>query len=270
MVESKDIGQSKSNKIVFVYRIVVSIIMVVSIILVYILNHLGQSKEVDAMFNSTQNNLLEGIIEGNTYDNTIATEHATSEESLKKLSDWRLMLVNYENEMPKDYVPPLSNIDEARQFDSRAVDSLVQMMLDMNDAGINHIWAQSAYRDPSKQKYLIEESIQEYLEDGKTIEEAEALTARSIGEPYKSEHNLGLAVDFNDVDYAFENEKAFTWLMENAENYGFILRYPADKEDITKIKYEPWHWRYVGPEYAKEMNDLGFCLEEYIEYLKNN
>lgn len=102
------------------------------------------------------------------------------------------------------------------------------------------------------------------------MEEAEALTARSIGEPYKSEHNIGLAVDFNDVNYAFENEKAFTWLMENAENYGFILRYPADKEDITKIKYEPWHWRYVGPEYAKEMNDLGFCLEEYIEYLKNN
>ncbi len=270
MVENKDIGQSKSNKIVFVYRIVVSIIMVVSIILVYILNHLGQSKEVDAMFNSTQNNLLEGIIEGNTYDNTIATEHATSEESLKKLSDWRLMLVNYENEMPKDYVPPLSSIDEARQFDSRAIDSLVQMMLDMNAIGINHIWAQSTYRDPKKQKHLIEESIQEYLEQGKTMEEAEALTARSIGEPYKSEHNIGLAVDFNDVNYAFENEKAFTWLMENAENYGFILRYPADKEEITKIKYEPWHWRYVGPEYAKEMNDLGFCLEEYIEYLKNN
>ena len=221
------------------------------------------------MFDSTQNNLLEGII-GNTYDNTIATEHVTSEESLKKLSDWRLMLVNYENEMPKDYVPPLSNIDEARQFDSRAVDSLVQMMLDMNDAGINHIWAQSTYRDPKKQKHLIEESIQEYLEQGKSMEEAEALTARSIGEPYKSEHNLGLAVDFNDVNYAFENEKAFTWLMENAEKYGFILRYSADKEDITKIKYEPWHWRYVGPEYAKEMNDLGFCLEEYIEYLKNN
>lgn len=162
MVENKDIGQSKSNKIVFIYRIVVSIIMLVSIILVYILNHLGQSKEVDAMFNSTQNNLLEGII-GNTYDNTIATEHVTSEESMKKLSDWRLMLVNYENEMPKDYVPPLSNIDEARQFDSRVADSLVQMMLDMNDAGINHIWAQSTYRNPEKQKHLIEESIQEYL-----------------------------------------------------------------------------------------------------------
>ena len=99
MVENKDIGQSRSNKIVFIYRIVVSIIMLVSIILVYILNHLGQSKEVDAMFNSTQNNILDEFIEGNTYDNTITTEHVTSEESLKKLRDWRLILVNYENEI---------------------------------------------------------------------------------------------------------------------------------------------------------------------------
>ena len=142
------------------------------------------------------------------------------------------------------------------------------MMLDMNNAGINHIWAQSAYRNPKKQEHLIQESIQEYLEEGKTEEEAKALTARSIGEPYKSEHNLGLAVDFNDVNYEFEEEKAFSWLVENAENYGFILRYPKDKEEITKIKYEPWHWRYVGIENAKEINKLGFCLEEYIHYLK--
>ena len=271
MVENKEAQQNKSNKIIFIYRIIVSIIMIVSIILVYILNHLGESKEVDAMVNSNQNNLLNEVIETNNVDNnTIVTEHVTSEESLNKLKDWRLMLVNYENEMPKDYVPPLSNIDETRQFDSRAIDSLIQMMLDMNAAGIKHIWAQSTYRNPEKQEHLIEESIQEYLEQGKTKEEAEILTARSIGEPYKSEHNLGLAVDFNNIDYAFANEKAFSWLMENAENYGFILRYPEDKEDITKIKYEPWHWRYIGPEYAKEMNNLGLCLEEYIEYLKNN
>ena len=263
MVEEKEVKQ-QGNKIIFIYRIVVSIIMIVSIILVYILNNLGNSKEVGAMANNISNET--NIIDNN---NTIV-EQVTSEESLRKLNDWKLILVNYENKMSEDYIPPLANIDEARQFDSRAIDSLVQMMLDMNAIGINHIWAQSTYRDPKKQKHLIEESIQEYLEQGKTMEEAEALTARSIGEPYKSEHNLGLAVDFNDVNYAFENEKAFTWLMENAENYGFILRYPADKEDITKIKYEPWHWRYVGPEYAKEMNDLGFCLEEYIEYLKNN
>ena len=154
MVENKEIQQSKSNKIVFIYRIIVSIIMLISIILVYILNHLGESKEVDAMFNSMQNNLLNEVMDANTYDNTIATEHVTSEESLRKLNDWRLMLVNYENEMPKDYVPPLSNVDEDRQFDSRAIYSLIQMMLDMNDDGINHIWAQSTYRNPEKQKHF--------------------------------------------------------------------------------------------------------------------
>ncbi len=251
--------KNNSNKIVFIYRIIVSIIMIVSIILVYILNHLGESKEVDAMAN---------VINQNNINETNIIQHITSEENLKKLNDWRLTLVNYENEMPKDYIPPLSNIDKERQFDSRAINSLLQMMLDMNNAGINHIWAQSAYRNPKKQEHLIQESIQEYLAEGKTEEEAKALTARSIGEPYKSEHNLGLAVDFNDINYAFEEEEAFSWLVENAENYGFILRYPKDKEEITKIKYEPWHWRYVGIENAKEINKLEVCLEEYIQYLK--
>lgn len=263
MVEENKEGKIKnnSNKIVFIYRIIVSIIMIISIILVYILNHLGESKEVDAMANVINQNSI-------TETNTVGEEHITSEENLKKLNDWRLILVNYENEMPKDYNPPLSSIDKERQFDSRAINSLLQMMIDMNNAGITHIWAQSAYRNPKKQEHLIQESIQEHLTEGKTLEEAKTLTARSIGEPYKSEHNLGLAVDFNDVNYEFEEEKAFPWLVENAENYGFILRYPKDKEEITKIKYEPWHWRYVGIENAKEINKLGFCLEEYIQYLK--
>ena len=78
------------------------------------------------------------------------------------------------------------------------------------------------------------------------MEEAEALTARSIGEPYKSEHNLGLAVDFNDVNYAFENEKAFTWLMENAEKYGFILRYPARLKQEEEKRKQVEHQNYVN------------------------
>ena len=58
------------------------------------------------------------------------------------------------------------------------------------------------------------------------------------------------------------------YLKENAEDYGFILRYRKDKEEITKVNYEPWHWRYVGEEHAKKINELDMCLEEYIEYLK--
>lgn len=263
-------SENCENRKIFIYRIVVAIILIVSIILVYILNNLGNSKEVGAMANNISNEIIGfNSIENSIVNNTITT-HVTSEESLRKLNDWKLVLVNNDNKMAEDYVPPLANIDSARQFDARAINSLTQMILDMKAVGIKNIWAQSTYRSPDKQKELIKESIQEYLEDGKTEEEARNLTLRGIEEPYSSEHNLGLAVDFNNVDYAFEETKAFPWLVKNAEKYGFVLRYPKDKENITKIKYEPWHWRYVGPEYAKEMNSLGLCLEEYIEYLKNN
>ena len=95
------------------------------------------------------------------------------------------------------------------------------------------------------------------------------MTFKIINKPGTSEHNLGLAVDFNYVNLDFENTKAFTWLKENAEDYGFILRYRKDKEDITKVEYEPWHWRYVGKEHAKKINELDMCLEEYIDYLKS-
>lgn len=88
-----------------------------------------------------------------------------------------------------------------------------------------------------------------------------------------SEHNTGLGFDILQkgsyyLTSQFENTAQFKWLMENAEDYGFILRYQKDKIDITGIMYEPWHFRYVGVEHAKRINELGFCLEEYIEYLE--
>ena len=118
------------------------------------------------------------------------------------------------------------------------------------------------------QKELYDNSIQKYLKQGKTQAEAEKLTEEYINKPGASDHNLGLAVDFNYVDNKFEDLDGFKWLQENAENFGFILRYPKDKEDITKISYESWHWRYVGEDHAKKMNELNMCLEEYIEYLQ--
>ena len=102
---------------------------------------------------------------------------------------------------------------------------------------------------------------------GKNEGEAKALTEQVINKPGYSEHNLGLAVDFNYVKDSFKDTKEYVWLIENAENYGFILRYPKEKESITKVSYEPWHWRFVGVEHARKINELGMCLEEYIEYL---
>ena len=140
----------------------------------------------------------------------------------------------------------------------------------MRKDGITNIWVQSAYRSVDRQEEIFEKKVKKYMNDGMTREEAEKATLQTINKPETSEHNLGLAVDFNYVDYKFENLEGFKWLEKNAENYGFILRYRKDKEDITKVDYEPWHWRYVGEEHAKEINKLDMCLEEYIEYLENN
>lgn len=139
------------------------------------------------------------------------------------------------------------------------------MLNDIRKDGIENIWVQSAYRSIEDQTKIYNNKVEEYKSKGKTYEEAKRLTEEIVNKPGCSDHNLGLAVDFNYVDGLFENTKAYKWLMENAENYGFILRYP--KENITKVNYEPWHWRFVGIQHAKKMNELEICLEEYVEYL---
>ncbi len=186
------------------------------------------------------------------------------------IEDWRITLVNYDNKLPENFEIKLANIDSTRQFDKRAINELLTMMKDAKKQGTTDMWVQSAYRSINYQQDLFDEKVNKYLTEGKTMEDAKTLTLQTINKPGTSEHNLGLAVDFNYVNYNFENTKAFKWLQEYADNYGFILRYRKDKEDITKVDYEPWHWRYVGSEHAKKMNELNMCLEEYVEYLKNN
>lgn len=203
------------------------------------------------------------------YQEDISTENLVIEEEEKpEIHDWRLTLVNHENVLPDDFEISLTSIDKIRKFDSRAIGELKQMMNQMKKDGITNVWVQSAYRSVEKQEDVFERRIKDYMAQGKTHEEAEMLVLQTINKPGTSEHNLGLAVDFNYVDYDFDKTAGFKWLKENAENYGFVLRYAKEKEKITKVDYEPWHWRYVGTEHAKQMNELGMCLEEYVEYLK--
>ena len=200
----------------------------------------------------------------NQTDTEDTSKTITVSNSFDVLNDWQVRLVNRENPLPDDFTVELENIDASRKFDKRAIEPLQQMIIDMRNQGIKNIWAQSTYRSIEYQKGLYEKSINKYLEQGKTQEEAEKLTDEYINKPGTSEHHLGLAVDFNNVDEGFENTKAYAWLLENASDYGFVLRYPKEKEDITGIEYEPWHWRYVGPEHAKKMKEQNLCLEEYV------
>ncbi len=207
-------------------------------------------------------------IEASTIDNNIiqSSNIKVNAKSNKDLG-WELTLVNKDNELPEDYQIPLKSIDEYRKFDSRAIQYLNKMIADMRNDGITNIWVQSAYRSVEDQTRIFNNKVEEYRKQGKSLKKAEELTELTINRPRQSEHNLGLAVDFNYVDYSFDETLSYNWLVKNAEKYGFVLRYAKDKESITKVKYEPWHWRYVGKENAKKMNELGLCLEEYVEYL---
>ena len=199
-----------------------------------------------------------------TENETNTTDTVTVSNNLTLLDDWQIRLVNRENPLSDDFTVELENLDASRKFDKRAIGPLKQMICDMRDQGIKNIWAQSTYRSIEYQKGLYEKSINKYLKQGKSQEEAQKLTDEYINRPGTSEHHLGLAVDFNNVDEGFENTKAYAWLLENASDYGFVLRYPKEKEDITGIEYEPWHWRYVGQEHAKKMKEQNLCLEEYV------
>lgn len=240
---------------------------IVILVLIFLISMIGTYIFIKRDYD---NKVVNESVNNQLVENIKQSETITTSTTEKEINDWKLILVNYENALPEDYKIELSNIDETRKFDSRAIDELNQMMKAMKNDGIKNIWVQSSYRSIEYQQGLFNEEVNTYIAQGKTKEEAERLTLKKINKPGTSEHNLGLAVDFNYVDYNFDKLKGFQWLQENAEKYGFILRYKKEKEDITKVDYEPWHWRYVGVENAKKMNELDMCLEEYIDYLKTN
>lgn len=211
-----------------------------------------------------------------TVNNSIQTENSiqnqvtqvSSNVTNSVLDEWNLKLVNKDNSVSRDYVPELEEIDDGIKFDKRAISYLKNMINAMYKEKITKVWVQSAYRSYEKQEELFNKKVNSYKEQGKSQEEAEELAQKLVQRPEMSEHNLGLAADFNTVSNDFEDTKAFEWLKEHAQEYGFILRYPKDKQEITGISYESWHWRYVGKDHAKVMKEKGYCLEEYIEYLK--
>lgn len=183
------------------------------------------------------------------------------------VSDWRLILVNRDYILPDGYKPELENAVDGGfsdvYLDERVAPYYNEMYKAAYEDGI-HLVPISGYRSVDRQKNNFERKINYYIDQGYSKVEATQKAATIILPPGTSEHNAGLAMDICSLEQSFENTKEFEWLCENAADYGFILRYPEDKQDITKIIYEPWHWRYVGVEAAQEMKASGECLEEYL------
>lgn len=185
------------------------------------------------------------------------------------IDDDLLILVNENHHVPDDWNCELVDLRYEQKIDARAYPDLQQMMDDARTEGLEPLIC-SSYRSYEKQMELFEAETAEYLSQGCSVEEAKELAAEWVAMPGTSEHELGLAVDIVAMDNQRLDETQETtpeqqWLMEHCHEYGFILRYPEDKQEITNIGYEPWHYRYVGKEAAKEIMEQGLCLEEYLK-----
>jgi len=182
--------------------------------------------------------------------------------------DWNLILVNQTHPVPTDYKVELKEIGSGHQIDVRIYEDYRAMIRAAKEEGI-YLYVTSSYRDMDKQTALHEKKIESYVMQGYSYADAREMAARVVAVPGTSEHHLGLALDFVSSEYKKldekqETTKSFQWLKEHCAEYGFILRYPNGKTEITGIIYEPWHFRYVGKEAAAVIMEAGITLEEYL------
>lgn len=199
--------------------------------------------------------------------NKVKTNQNKSANSVVK--DELLTLVNFENTIPKDWKVDLVQLNNGQSVDRRIYDDLIAMLQAAKSEGLNPLIC-SSYRTNGKQEQLYQNKVSEYLSQGYSKVEASDKAAFWVARPGTSEHQLGLAVDIvstknQRLDRSQENTVEQQWLIQNSWKYGFVLRYPTNKNSITGVGYEPWHYRYVGKEHAKKINELGVCLEEYVK-----
>lgn len=178
--------------------------------------------------------------------------------------NWQLTLVNSYYRIPNDYEPDLVYVcGSSERLDKKVAEHYEKMYEAAKADGVT-LTPCSGYRSYELQERNYNNKIAFYESQGYSNKDAKVKAATIIMPPGSSEHNLGYAMDIVCVDEWFEDTEEFKWLTENAADYGFIMRYPKDKQDITRVIYEPWHWRYVGVETAKELKSSGLVLEEYL------
>ena len=211
------------------------------------------------------------FIRENSSKNNVLKTRAIEEKQI--INDELLTLVNYKNKIPDDWKVDLVSLNDQQSIDQRAYQELKNMLNDAKKQGLNIIVC-SSYRTYDKQKELFVNKVKEYLKEGYGYNEAQEAAGMWVAKPNTSEHQLGLAIDLvskknQRLDDSQERTAEQQWLIKNCWRYGFILRYPSNKSDLTKVGYEPWHYRFVGKEHAKKITEQGVCLEEYLNNLSN-
>ena len=243
----------------------------------------GCSTDDDEPSNSQQDSSISTHSEELQVSSEAAADEAESKAIVTPLAspaDWNLVLVNRENQLAEEIPMEFYLTESGYQIDSRIQEPYSQLMEAGKAAGMD-LTMVSGYRSIEQQQANYDVNYQNFLASGLSEEEARTKTEEYIALPHASEHTTGLAVDITSTALAnqegnsgllpdLENYPEGLWLKENAPKFGFILRYPKEKEAITGINFEPWHFRYVGIENAMYMTENNLTLEEYIAILKNN
>lgn len=221
---------------------------------------------------SEETSSSESVPETSSLPETSSSE--TEEPSPKDYGT--LILVNPWNYIPEDYTLELETVQGKYKMDIKAAESARNLVAAAKEAGFN-MQLCSAYRTVEKSAELYQRKVNQYIGYGYSEADAKVEAAKWVAPPGTSEHHTGLAMDlvssdywnyYSDLEHDYEKFDSFKWMYEHCAEFGFILRYPKDKQDITGITYEPWHYRYVGIEAAEYIMENGLCLEEYLEIIK--
>lgn len=210
----------------------------------------------------------------NDADRLKQIQESYAEEAQKGIDNsWAYYLINDEFPLADNYKPQLDFVQGQFTMDARCAE-YARIMLESAEADGIELCVVSAYRSTEKQQENLESYIQYLIDEGRDEAEARKLALMEIAEPGKSEHNAGLALDIltydwwethDDITTDFENTEEFRWLQENAHKYGFIMRYPKEWENTTGYSYEPWHYRFVGLYYAKQIKESELPFEYYYK-----
>lgn len=205
------------------------------------------------------------------------------EPYLTEITTENLLLANKRHPLGEEYSPDLTELSEnlcwsgeSHRLERAAAIALGAMMQEMHQAGIEDVYVTSSYRSYAQQRYLFNKYVSDHLAQGMTQEEAEAAATTYSARAGESEHQTGLCVDFTaeavegELSNEFAGTEASAWLLQNAYKFGFILRYPEEKVDLTEYSYESWHYRFVGREAATEIFFEEICLEEYLGVAPTN
>ena len=183
------------------------------------------------------------------------------------IDSWEFILANELNPIG-EYAPQNPVTVEGQQFDERVVEALQAMVADTRAQNLS-VFLSSGYRSYADQLYLYNKKKAEYPPEGK-----DSAGNWIVLPPGTSEHQTGLCCDITYIyvspkDESLENTPMFQYMSQHCQDFGFIVRYPKDKQDVTGVMYEPWHFRYVGVEAARYITENHICLEEFISLYRD-